>query len=80
MSNDYLETARKKTLADDSNISEAELHATNESIRDSWLELQDIKRRISAAKEEASKKVDDDFKDELDAAVSSYALLITFSR
>ncbi len=80
MADDYLANQRTKTLDDDSTVSEAELHATHENIRESWEELQECKRRIAAAKNSASIKVDLEFKDELDQLMADYALVMTLSR
>jgi hypothetical protein len=80
MSEDYLQGAREKSLSDDSNVSESELHANNESIRDGWQRIQDLKHKIAEAKKEAIKKVNEQFAAEMADAVSDYALLISLSR
>jgi L-lactate utilization protein LutB len=80
MSDDYLKSQREKSLKDDSKTSEAELHANNEGILDGWQAIQDIRRKIATAKQEAIKKVDEDFKEELKDAEDHYALLITLTR
>jgi L-lactate utilization protein LutB len=80
MSDDYLKGQREKSLADSSKISEAELHASNEGILDGWQTIQDIRRKIATTKQEAIKKIDADFKDELKDAEDNYALLITLTR
>lgn len=76
----YLQNSREKSLADDSNVSEAELHATQPGIKDCWEELQSIKRRIATAKQEASAAVDAQFAEELKSAEESYALVMHMSR
>jgi hypothetical protein len=80
MSQDYLQGAREKSLADDSNVSESELHANNESIRDGWQRIQDLKHKIAEAKKQAIQKVNDDHAAAMAEAVSDYALLISLSR
>jgi hypothetical protein len=80
MSDDYLKAQREKSLADSSKISEAELHTDNDGIKDGWQAIQDIRRKIATAKQEAIKKVDAEFKDELKDAEDNYALLITLTR
>jgi hypothetical protein len=80
MSQDYLQGAREKSLADDSNVSESELHANNESIRDGWQRIQDLKHKIAEAKKQAIQKVNDDHAAAMADAVSDYALLISLSR
>ncbi len=80
MSEDYLQGAREKSLEDDSNVSESELHANNESIRDGWQRIQDLKHKIAKAKKEAIEKVNQEYAAEMADAVSDYALLISLSR
>jgi len=80
MSEDYLQGAREKSLEDDSNVSESELHANNESIRDGWQRIQDLKHKIAEAKKEAIQKVNEQYAAEMADAVSDYALLISLSR
>lgn len=80
MSEDYLQGAREKSLADDSNVSESELHANNESIRDGWQRIQDLKHKIAEAKKQAIQKVNEEYAAEMADAVSDYALLISLSR
>jgi hypothetical protein len=80
MSDDYLKNQRNKSLSDMSKVSEAELHADNEGIRAAWQEIQDLKRKIAVAKQEALAKVDADFKDELKGTEDNYALLLTLTR
>jgi hypothetical protein len=77
---DYLTNLREKSLADDSNVSEAELHASSESIKEGWQTIQDIKKRIATAKQEAIKKIDEQFAEELKAAEENYAFLLTLTR
>lgn len=80
MSDDYLKQQQKKSLEDSSNISEAELHASNESIKEGWQAIQDLKRKIAEAKVAAIAKVEADYKDELKNLEDNYALLITLTR
>lgn len=80
MSADYLSQQREKSLEDSSNVSEAELHASNENIRESWQSIQDLKRKIATAKAEAIAKVDADFAEELKDAEDNYALFLTLTR
>lgn len=80
MSEDYLQGAREKSLEDDSNVSESELHANNESIRDGWQRIQDLKHKIAEAKKEAIQKVNEQYAADMADAVSDYALLISLSR
>jgi hypothetical protein len=76
----YLQNSREKSLTDDSNVSEAELHATQPGIRESWEEIQALKKRIAIAKQEASAKVDAEFAEELKSAEDAYALVMHMSR
>jgi enoyl-[acyl-carrier-protein] reductase (NADH) len=80
MSEDYLQSTREKSLVDDSNVSESELHANNENIRDGWQRIQDLKHKIAEAKKQAIQKVNDEYAAEMADAVSDYALLISLSR
>lgn len=80
MSDEYLKTTRERSLEDDSKTSESELHASNESIREGWQLIQDIKNKISGDKKIAIKKVNDQYQSELAAAMSNYALLISLTR
>lgn len=77
---DYLKQQKKKSLEDQSNVSEAELHASNESIKEGWQAIQDLKRKIFDAKKAAVAKVDEEFKQELKDLEDTYALLITLTR
>jgi hypothetical protein len=80
MADEYLSNTREKSLGDDSKITEAELHATHENIREGWERLQECKRRIAAAKVAAAQKVTDEFKEELDGLLSEYSMLLMLSR
>jgi hypothetical protein len=80
MAEDYLSGTREKSLGDDSKITEAELHATHDNIREGWDRLQECKRRMAAAKVAASQKVTDDFKEELDGLLAEYSMLLMLSR
>lgn len=77
---DPLASTRTKSLGDDSSTSEAELHATHDNIRDGWNRLQECKRRKATAKIEASKKVDEEFKEELTGLEAEYAMLLMLTR
>jgi hypothetical protein len=80
MSEDYLAGQRTKSLTDDSLISESELHATHANIKESWDQLQDCRRRIAIAKQEASAKVHQEFTEELQGLEANYAMVMTLSR
>lgn len=80
MSDDYLKNQRSKSLSDLSKVSEAELHAENEGIREAWQEIQDLKRKIATAKRDAITKVDAEFQQELKGCEDNYALLLTLGR
>lgn len=80
MDQDIMKTARERSLEDDSKISEAELHAENDGIKESWQAIQDILRRMAEAKAAAIKKVNDDFAEELNSAQEQYAMLISLGR
>ncbi len=80
MVDDYLKGTRNRSLEDDSNISEAELRTSHESIRDSWIELQRIKTVIAEAKRKAIDLVEKQYADELKSAMDDYAMQITLSR
>lgn len=80
MSTDYLANLREKSLSDQSNVSEAELHASSESIKEGWQTIQDLKRKIAEAKQEAIKKIDAEYKQELKDAEENYAFLLTLTR
>ena len=80
MSEDYLKGAREKSLEDDSNISESELHASNESIRDGWKAIQDLKSKIAQAKKDAIQKINEEHAPAMAEAVAEYALLISLTR
>ena len=77
---DYLETARSRSLADDSKVSEAELHATNPGIKEGWETLQALRREIAQRKQEASKAIDAEFAERFKEATESYALLLQMTR
>jgi L-lactate utilization protein LutB len=80
MSTDYLANLREKSLGDASNVSEPELHASSESIKEGWQTIQDLKRKIATAKQEAIKKIDEQFAEELKDAEENYAFLLTLTR
>lgn len=75
-----LKKTREQSLSDLSNVSEAELHATQPNIKDSWTELQAVKRKIMEAKQKAAKDVDAQFADELKAAEEAYAFVLYLTR
>jgi len=77
---DYLKNARDRSMVDDSKVSEAELHADNEGIRNSWLAIQEVKGRMAVAKQEAIAKVNEQFKEELEGAMADYAMLVSLGR
>jgi hypothetical protein len=80
MSEDYLKNQRTKSLTDLSKVSEAELHAENEGIKEAWQNIQDLKRKIATAKREAIEKIDAQFRIELADMEGNYALLLTLGR
>lgn len=77
---DYVKEQRLKSLTDLSVVSEAELHACSDSIKNSWLELQELKRKIALEKQEAIKAIDTKYADDLKNLESDYALMMTLSR
>ena len=78
--NDHLAIARERSLEDDSKITEAELHQSDEGIMDAWKQIQSIKADMVSAKQEALRQVNLRYSDELKTAESQYALLIHLTR
>lgn len=77
---DYVKEQRLKSLTDLSVVSEAELHACSDSIKNSWTDIQELKRKIALEKQEAIKQIDQKYASELSALESDYALMMTLSR
>jgi hypothetical protein len=81
MENDeYLKNTRKSGLNIEGTTSEAELINTQDSIADAWADLMAIKKKIADAKLAALKEIDEQYREELKDAESTYAMLLTVSR
>lgn len=77
---DHLKETRNKSLEDASTISEAEIHQTNPQTIAVWQQMQDLQRKIIQEKAQASKDIDDKYREEMQSLRSEYAMLLTMIR
>jgi hypothetical protein len=80
MTKEYLKIARENGKNLDTDTTEAELIFNNDGVKDAWLEIQRIKKRIAEEQVQAAADVAAKHQAELDEAITNYALLISLCR
>jgi hypothetical protein len=80
MTEDYLKTARQNGQRIDTTTTETELLVTHEGVKAAWDEIQRIKNLIAEEQAVAVKQVVEKYKDDLDNAMTNYALFLSLGR
>jgi hypothetical protein len=80
MTEDYLKTARQNGQRIDTNTTETELIVSHEGIKAAWDEVQKIKARIAEEQAVAVSEIAEKYKEELDDALTNYALFLSLGR
>ena len=80
MTDTVLQGVRGKSLVDDSHVSEAELHADHDHIREVWQRMQEVKAKVAQAKQAAIEAVNKQYADELSSVIDEYSLILTLTR
>ena len=80
MTEDYLKTARQNGQRIDTTTTETELIVSHEGIKAAWDEVQRIKAKIAEEQSEACRQVAEKYKEELDDALTNYALFLSLGR
>lgn len=77
---DVLATVRKQGMTQHTNVSEIEMRQENESADSLFRDLQALKAEIARKKQEASKRIDEEYSDRLRKAQERYALCMKLMR
>jgi hypothetical protein len=80
MTEDYLKTARQNGQRIETTTTETELIVEHEGIKAAWDEIQRIKTIIAQEQAAAVREIADKYQEELNDALTNYALFLSLGR